>query len=230
MPATDTFLPTQISYVDKTFLQSLPMTRNTVHFFHFPGGKALKMSKVIELYKLTLLSFFPFFFFLNFALCQKRHILISFVTGLLQRVTYNKVLSLNHQNLHSGDIKQVYAKQKMAFWTELPPLKPESMTQNTSLATLVFILSNGMRLGPHSDFLWLGEVSSTTEVENCCLKLLRVKPQYGNTFFFGLQTRGTTSAGGGSTRLLLARKPARMEICWSSLLASTFTHSHVSYN
>lgn len=54
---------------------------------------------------------------------------------------------------------------------------------------LAFILSNVMIIGSHSDFLWLGEVSSTTEVENCCLKLLRAKPSYGNTFFFGLQTK-----------------------------------------
>lgn len=48
--------------------------------------------------------------------------------------------------------------------------------------------------------------------------------------FFGLQTRGMSSACGGSKRLFLARKTARIEICWSFLLASTFTHSCVSHN
>lgn len=87
------------------------------------------MSKVIELYKLTLLSFFFSLFF--FLLCPLSKEAYSDFFCLLQRVTCNKVLSLTQPNLCSDGIKQVYAKQKMVFRTELPPLKPESMTLDT---------------------------------------------------------------------------------------------------
>lgn len=69
----------------------------------------------------------------------------------------------------------------------------------------------------------VGRVEKLLWLKNCCLKLFKAKPQYGNTFFFGLQTRRMSSAGGSSTGLLLARIKARMEICWRFLLASTFT-------